>query len=83
MSKDEYLTDPVEPLDLENLNTISELLRAFSHTSFQSRNLAACVEVFISMLEDRDRPTVFLGLAGAMVPAGMGGVIVTLEETDG
>ena len=78
MSKDDYLTDAVEPLDLENLSTVSELLRAFSRTSFQSRNLAGCVEVFISMLEDRDRPTIFLGLAGAMVPAGMGGVIVTL-----
>jgi len=76
--KDEYLKDTVRPLDLEKLSSVSDLLRAFNHTSFQSRNLAKCVEVFISMLEDPERPTIFLGLAGAMVPAGMGGVIVTL-----
>jgi deoxyhypusine synthase len=32
------------------------------------------------MLEDAKRPTVFLGLAGAMVPAGMKGVISTMVK---
>ncbi len=76
--KDDLLKDAIEPLDLEKVNTVSELLDAFTRTSFQSRNLAACAEVFVSMLKDKDRPTIFLGLAGAMVPAGMGGVVVTL-----
>ena len=78
--RDKYLKDAVRPLDLEELSTVSDLMGAFSRTSFQSRNLARCVEVFTLMLRDPDRPTVFLGLAGAMIPAGMGGVIATLVK---
>ncbi|MFQ6095408.1 MAG: deoxyhypusine synthase family protein, partial [Candidatus Bathyarchaeia archaeon] len=37
----------------------------------QSRNLARCLDVMLSMLQDTDRPTVFLALAGAMVPGGL------------
>jgi len=73
MSK--YLKKPVRTLDLENIQTISQLLEAFNQTSFQSRSLAHCVEVFLAMLGDPERPTIFLGLAGAMVPAGMKGVV--------
>ncbi len=76
MSK--FLKKPVQTLNLEEIHTISDLLRAFNQTSFQSRNLAQCVEVFLDMLNDLDRPTIFLGLAGAMVPAGMKGVISTM-----
>jgi deoxyhypusine synthase len=76
--KHEYLKKPVQPIDLEVVTTVSELLSAFQHTSFQSRTLARCAEVFVHMLEDPVRPTIFLGLAGAMVPAGMKGVLSTL-----
>lgn len=78
--RDKYLKDAVRPLDLEKISTVSDLMDAFNRTSFQSRNLARCVEVLTLMLRDLDRPTVFLGLAGAMIPAGMGGVIVTLVK---
>jgi deoxyhypusine synthase len=56
------------------------LLRAFDWTSFQSRTLARCVDIFVSMLEDPQRPTVFCGLAGAMVPAGMKSVVSTMVK---
>jgi deoxyhypusine synthase len=74
----DYLKKAVKPVSLETVRTISELISAFNYTSFQSRRLARCVEIFISMLEDQDRPTIFLGFAGAMVPAGIGGVVVTM-----
>jgi deoxyhypusine synthase len=76
--KHTYLKKPVQPVDLETITTVSELLSAFQHTSFQSRTLARCAEVFMHMVEDPVRPTIFLGLAGAMVPAGMKGVLSTL-----
>jgi deoxyhypusine synthase len=63
---------------LEKIERISELLEAFNRTSFQSRALAKCANIFIQMLEDPKRPTIFLGLAGAMVPAGMKGIISTM-----
>jgi deoxyhypusine synthase len=76
--KNKYLKEPVETIDLEAIHTISELLSAFNKTSFQSRNLAKCADIFVEMLEDPGRPTVFLGIAGAMVPAGMKGIVATM-----
>lgn len=76
--KREYLKKPVQSVDIEAITTVSELLDAFERTSFQSRTLARCAEVFVHMLEDPVRPTIFLGLAGAMVPAGMKGVLAPL-----
>jgi deoxyhypusine synthase len=75
--KTDFLKEPIRPFDLEKIHTVSELLEAFNWTSFQSRTLAACANVFVEMLEDTNRPTVFLSLAGAMVPAGMKGVVTT------
>ena len=73
-----YLKEPIRPLDLEKIQTISELLNAFSKTSFQSRTLAMCADIYVAMLEDKERSTIFFGLAGAMVPAGMKGVVSTM-----
>jgi deoxyhypusine synthase len=78
--KEDYLIEPIRPLDLEKISTISELLQAFSWTSFQSRSLSRCAEIFENMLEDEERATVFLGLAGAMVPAGMKGVVSNMVD---
>ena len=77
-TKSEYLKETIKPLDLEKIQTISELLDAFNRTSFQSRTLAMCANIFVDMLEDPERPTIFLGIAGAMVPAGMKGVVSTI-----
>lgn len=76
--KHNYLKEPIRPLDLEKIRTVSELLKAFNKTSFQSRTLAMCADIYVAMLEDEERPTIFLGLAGAMVPAGMKGVVSTM-----
>ncbi len=75
--KKEYLRETIRSLDLEKIQTVSELLDAFNRTSFQSRTLAMCANIFVDMLEDSNRPTIFLSVAGAMVPAGMKGVIST------
>jgi len=76
----EFLKKRIIPIDIEGINTISGMLSAFNETSFQSRNLAQCVEIFTKMLEDPDEPTIFLGLAGAMIPAGMRKVISTMVK---
>jgi len=79
LSRD-FLKKRIVPIDIEGIDTISGMLSAFSNTSFQSRNLARCVEIFTKMLEDPDEPTIFMGLAGAMIPAGMKRVISTLVK---
>jgi len=76
----EFLKKRIVPIDVERIDTISEMLSAFNNTSFQSRNLARCVEIFKKMLEDPDEPTIFLGLSGAMIPAGMKKVISTMVK---
>jgi deoxyhypusine synthase len=47
-------------------------------TAFQARNLGVATDIWEAML--RDQATVFFGLAGAMVPAGMRPLIVYLIE---
>jgi len=76
----EFLEERIIPIDIERIDTISGMLSAFNNTSFQSRSLARCVEIFVKMLEDHDEPTIFLGLAGAMIPAGMKKVISTMVK---
>jgi len=76
----EFLKKRVEPIDVEKTNSISEMLSAFNNTSFQSRNLARCADIYVKMLQDPARPTIFLGMAGAIIPAGMKKVISTLVK---
>lgn len=76
----EFLKERIAPVDVEGIDTVSGMLSAFGNTSFQSRNLSRCVEIFVRMLEDPDEPTIFLGLAGAMIPAGMKKVISTMVK---
>ena len=53
---------------------------AYRDASFQARALGKCAAVFEAMLRDRRRPTIFLGLAGSLIAAGMRQVIVDLIE---
>jgi len=75
---EQYLRTPVEPLSISRGCSISELVARMGGTSFQARNLARGVEIWAEML--KGEVTIFLGLAGAMVPAGMRQVMVYLIE---
>ena len=72
------MREKIKPIDIEKAERVSEILRAFNDTSFQSRSLAKCVEIFVKMLKDPEETTIFFGLAGAMIPAGMKKVISTM-----
>ncbi len=78
--KNDFLKEPIRSVDLEKISTISDLLNSFNWTSFQSRALAKCSNIFLAMLEDQDRPTIFFGLAGAIVPAGMKEVVTLMVK---
>ncbi|MBI4125780.1 MAG: deoxyhypusine synthase family protein [Deltaproteobacteria bacterium] len=73
--KSEILSQPIEAIDLEKINTVEELVRAYGNASIQARNLGSCAQVWEQMLTDADRPTVFLGLAGPLIAAGLRKVI--------
>ncbi|HPM53546.1 MAG TPA: deoxyhypusine synthase family protein, partial [Methanoculleus sp.] len=65
-------TQPVKP-DRD----VTTLLQAMSRTGFQGRKLGESLGVWTRMVEDPDC-TIFMGLSGAMIPAGMQNVLVEL-----
>jgi len=77
--KSKFLHQPVQHLDLIRTKSLLDLVQAFQTTSFQSRNIFKCFEVFKKMLDD---PTciIFMGLSGAMIPGGMRRVVRDMIE---
>jgi deoxyhypusine synthase len=71
-----YLSAPVVPFQVSPSLSPLQLLERMADTSFQGRNLGQAVRVWQQMVEKK--AFIFLGLAGAMVPAGMRKVIVFL-----
>ena len=74
----EHLHTPVKPFLISQGCSLSELVLRMGGTSFQARNLARGVEIWAEML--KGEVTIFFGLAGAMVPAGMRHVMVYLIQ---
>ena len=70
--------DPLRPFTVNEKVTADELVRRMGETAFQARNLGVATQVWEAML--KDEATIFFGLAGAMVPAGMRPLIVYLIE---
>jgi len=68
----------VRPFSISNQLSAAQIVERMAGTAFQARYLAQAVQVWDRML--RDEITIFFGLAGAMVPAGMRSVIVYLIE---
>ncbi|MDI7259910.1 MAG: deoxyhypusine synthase family protein [Thermodesulfobacteriota bacterium] len=77
--KSKFLREPIRHLNLRELENFFDLVQAFQHTSFQSRNIYKCFEVYRKMLND---PTclIFIGLSGAMIPGGLRKVIRDMIE---
>jgi deoxyhypusine synthase len=69
---------PVTPFSISPSCSASELVARMADTSFQARNLARGAEIWGRMLAGE--VTIFFGLAGAMVPAGMRQVMVYLIQ---
>ncbi len=71
MDRKDILKTPVNQIDLESIQTIEQLMTAFQGSSIQSRNLGICARVWEKMLLDEERPTIILGLSGALIAAGL------------
>ena len=69
-----------DAVKLTKSTTVSQLLDSYREASFQARALGKAAGIFEPMLRDRQRPTIFLGLAGSLIAAGMRQVIVDLIE---
>jgi deoxyhypusine synthase len=76
--KERFLKHPTKPLEISAGMTCSDLLSGLEKCSFQGRQLAMAAKVWAEALDED--VTVWMGLAGAMVPAGMRTVITALME---
>jgi deoxyhypusine synthase len=70
---------PVRPFPISDRATTAELMRRMGGTSFQARHLAQAARIWARAIEDPDA-TILLGVAGALVPAGMRPVLAYLVE---
>ncbi len=68
----------IAPFPVTGEASALEIVERMAATAFQARNLGQAARVWEAML--RDRVTIFFGLAGAMVPAGMRQVLVYLIQ---
>jgi len=73
--KRELFDTPVRQVKVAAKQTVADLVEQMQGMSIQARNLGACARVLERMLGDRDRPTIFLGLAGPLIAAGLRQVI--------
>lgn len=73
--KTELLSRPIRPACVDRDLSVADLVEQMAGMSLQARNLGLCAEVLKRMMKDPDRPTVFLGLAGPLIAAGLRRVI--------
>jgi deoxyhypusine synthase len=76
----EYLKRSVKPVDVTRRGGVGDLLEQFQSSSIQARNLGRCLEVWENALRDPKRPTIFLGLAGPLIAAGLRKVLRDLVD---
>ncbi len=73
-----FFDHPTRPIGVDD-KSISGLVDAMQDIGFQGRNLGTSVEVWKEMLGE-EKLSIFLGLSGAMVPAGMRRIIAFMIE---
>ncbi len=78
--KKALLGKPTTPVSVGRGTRVCDLIDSYRQASFQARALGKCAAIFEAMLKDRQRPTIFLGMAGSLIAAGMRQVIVDLIE---
>ncbi len=71
----------MKQVDIRPNMTVRELLLSMKNGGFTCRKVALATDLFTEMVTD-DSCTVFLGLAGALIPGGMRNIIRTMIEKD-
>lgn len=71
--------EPVKQIKVRKGMKVSELLDEMKETAFNARKIGEAAEILAEMTQDKECK-LFLGLAGAMIPGGMKGIILDLLE---
>lgn len=74
-----FFKEELEPIEVRNLKTISELLSEMAKTGFQGKKLGEVAEVWEMMLKER-KLTIILGFAGSMSTTGQWKIVNWLIE---
>ena len=69
-----FLRKATIPVEIDEKSNVADLVRRMGNTAFQGKNLSRAVEVWKAMF--KYNIFILMGLAGAMVPAGMRKIIV-------
>ncbi|HYB68523.1 MAG TPA: deoxyhypusine synthase family protein, partial [Candidatus Acidoferrales bacterium] len=78
MQRKEILREPVKHMRIRGKLTVDQLVRQFQNSgSFGAGRLSTACDIYERMVRDDDC-TIFLALAGAMVPAGMRSLIADM-----
>ncbi len=78
MKREEFLNTPVVHMQIKPDMTVNQLVQQFRNSgSFGAGRLATACDVYEKMVRD-EKCTIFLALAGAMVPAGLRATIASL-----
>ena len=78
MKREDFLNSPVVHMKLKPNMTVNQLIEQFENSgSFGAGRLASACDVYEQMVRD-EHCTIFLALAGAMVPAGLRATIADL-----
>jgi deoxyhypusine synthase len=77
-SKQDILSVPTRPFDPTGAGKASAILERMQGTAFQGKNLGLAFEVWKKMLADDC--TIMMGMSGAMIPAGMRRLVVSMIQ---
>ena len=68
----------IVPPSLSRRMSITDFVYALGQTSFEARNVYRGAQLYRQMIDDGD--TIWLGIAGAGIAGGMGGMVISLLE---
>lgn len=78
MQRKEILGEPIKHIEVDGKLTVDQLIQQFKNSgSFGAGRLSVACDIYERMLKDKDC-TLFLALAGAVVPAGMRSLIADM-----
>jgi deoxyhypusine synthase len=78
--RERLMHTPVNQILLNGGMSVRDLVDNFTTMSIQARNLGNAAKIWERMLLDKERPTVFLGLTGPLIAAGLRNVISDLVK---
>lgn len=78
--REKLMQTPVNQIQINEEMTIRELVENFSGMSIQARNVGIAAKIWDRMLTDEERPTIFMGLAGPLIAAGLRNVLAEIVK---